>query len=241
MRGLGPFKILKEDMGKGQKVAIDQVCRHLMGDLIVQVKGAVSLYEVTTDTRRLKPTLVRPMLPNKFKFRVTSPYVTYPSAEAVPCAEAVSLINGRRACTLVMPDVSTSFQYLLNELQFPNRIQRLESLGVDAESGGRSFVADYRKVVDAALYRAGYMGLLVPDHSDTSLTFVVVSEYSSAFPRFLQTMTRPWFKEYSFDEIVFHAEVSDNFGNHATLDGEPTYQVLRSQSGVTKKQELRPL
>jgi hypothetical protein len=48
----------------------------------------------------------------------------YPSAEAVPCAEAVTLISGNRACKLVMPDIATTLQYLLNEEPLPNRIPK---------------------------------------------------------------------------------------------------------------------
>ena len=228
LRGLGHFKFDKSNKTKGQKAAIDQVLRHLHSDLIVGVKGK-DLYEVTKSIK-LKATKVRPDTPNEFAFRVTSEHVNYPSSVAIPCAEAVTLIGGNRACKLVLPQVAMTFQMLLNGQSFPTRINKLEPL--DNITGGKDFTKEYRKVVDQALYRAGYLGCLIDDGSDEALTFAVVTQYANDFPTWLQTATRPWFREWKFDLVRFYAEVEDHRGNKGTITGSPTMQILRQQAGI---------
>lgn len=226
MRGLSSFKIIRESMTKGQKVAVDQILEHLHGDLIQRLSGN-NTYKVTTSPK-LKPTMVRPNLPNTFPFRVTGQFVTYPSAVGVPCAEAVTLISGNRACKLTMPDVATTFQYLLNNQDLPVRLSKLEPL--DRITGGQDFTKQYREVVGTALLKSGYLGLLVPDDSDTALTFVVTSQYAHQFPTFLETITRHWFREWKFDLVKFYCELEDNLGAKDTILGEPTLQLLRSKT-----------
>ena len=231
MRGLGAFKFHKADKTKGQKAAIDQILRHLMPDLIVGTKGK-DLYQVTTNTRKLNPTKVRPDTPNVFPFRVTGEYANYGSVVGIPCAEAVSLISGNRACKLVMPDVATTFAYLLREKDLPARIGKLDPL--EDMEGAKDFTKEYRQVIHRELTRSGYMGLLVPDDSDTALTFVVCSQWAKDFPTFLEQITRPWFREYKFDLVKLYCEISDNLGKATTITGQPTMQLLRESAGMHK-------
>ncbi|PXW70440.1 hypothetical protein C7964_102327 [Loktanella sp. PT4BL] len=235
MRDLKAFKLLKShdkvNFTKGQKVAIDQVLRHLMGDLLVGITGEKNLYRVSDKIK--KPTKVRPDLPNEFKFRVTGEYVNYPSAKAVPCPEAVSLISGNRACTVTLPDVATTFQYILNGQDLPPRLGKLEPL--DDIAGGKDFTKEFRQVVHKELTRSGYMGLLIDDDSDTALTFVVCSQWAKDFPTFLEQITRPWFRHWKLDLVKFYAEIEDHFGSVATVTGQPTMQLLRQSAGLVDR------
>ena len=172
-------------------------------------------------------------VPNEFKFRVTGEYVNYTSAKAVPCAEAVALISGNRACTVTLPDVATTFQFLLLEQDLPARLGKLAPL--DNIAGGKDFTKEYRQVVHRELTRSGYMGLLVDDGSDTSLTFAVCSQWAKDFPTFLEQITRPWFREFRFDLVKFYAEIEDRFGSVATITGEPTMQLLRQSAGLVDR------
>lgn len=236
MRGLKEFKIAKKhdrlEFSKGQKAAIDQITRHLVGTLINRVSGT-NVYRVTPKLNR--PTKVRADLPNEFPFRVTSEYATYPSTKAVPCAEAVSLISNNRACTLTMPDVALTFEYLLNEMELPTHIGRLESLpNIDA---GRTFTKMYKKEVHAALSRSGYLGFLLDDDNDEALTFVVCSQYAAHFSTYLETVTRHFFRQYKLDLLKFYAEVEDRFGSVAKIEGQPTFQLLRQSAGLDTLQQ----
>ena len=138
---------------------------------------------------------------------------------------------GNRVAKLVLPDVATTLQMLINKQSLPVKLGKLEKPD-GGITGGIDFTKELRGVSTKELARAGYLGALIEDGNNESLTFVVVDQFAQEFPAWVATATRPWFRQWQLDLVRFYAEVENFQGTKGVILGEPTLQILRQQAGI---------
>ena len=185
------------------------------------------LQRVNRNTYRIHPkaphTVVRDLGPPDLPFKCTNNYVRFQKASSITDPRLVTQMNSRHAVPVVMPQVGTTFDYLMKGDALPINYTKLEEHPQGLYQ--RERVQLYRNEIEMWLKKFRYMAVLVQDGDDEAISFTCVEDHAHELADFVQVRTIKWLGSQSMPLTKMYSEIHARDGRIVPIRGHATQQA----------------